>query len=74
MRAEKLISRHTLDNGLTLEFWDLSRPMVGDRWLIVLEARIAVAVGAATLPPELQGRDDGSRPRPGAGSGLCPPG
>ena len=55
MRAEKLISRHTLDNGLTLEFWDLSRPMVGDRWLIVLEARIAVAVGPATLPPELQG-------------------
>jgi hypothetical protein len=57
MRPEKLISRHTLDNGLTLEFWDLSRPMIGDRWLIILEARIAVAIGPATLPPELQGRE-----------------
>ena len=57
MRAEKLISRHPLDNGLTLEFWDLSRPMIGDRWIVVLEARIAVAIGPATLPPELQGRE-----------------
>lgn len=57
MRAEKLISRHPLDNGLTLEFWDLSRPMIGDRWIVVLEARIAVAIGPATLPPELQDRE-----------------
>jgi hypothetical protein len=57
MRAEKLISRHPLDNGLTLEFWDLSRPMIGERWIVVLEARIAVAIGPATLPPELQGRE-----------------
>ena len=53
MKPEKLFSRHPLDNGLTLEFWDLSRPMAGDRWLVVLEARIAVLVGRANLPADL---------------------
>lgn len=57
MAPQKLISRHPLDNGLILEFWDLSRPMAGDRWLVVLEARIAVPVGAATLPPDLKDRE-----------------
>lgn len=57
MTTEKLISRHPLDNGLILEFWDLSRPMAGDRWLVVLEARLAIPVGAATLPPELMGQE-----------------
>ncbi len=52
MRA-KLFSRHPLDNGLTLEFWDLSRPMIGDRWIVVLEARITIPVDAATLPADL---------------------
>jgi hypothetical protein len=53
MKAEKLFSRHPLANGLTLEFWDLSRSILGDRWLVVLEARIAIPVSAATLPPDL---------------------
>ncbi len=57
MAPEKLFSRHHLDNGLNLEFWDLSRPMAGDRWLVVLEARIAVAVDAATLPADLKGQE-----------------
>jgi hypothetical protein len=52
----QLIARHPLDNGLTLEFWDHSRPVAGDRWLVVLETRIAVPVRADTLPPELQGQ------------------
>jgi len=54
MTTEKLLSRHPLDNGLSLEFWDLSRPMIGDRWIITLEMRLAIPVGAATLPPDLQ--------------------
>jgi hypothetical protein len=54
MTAEKLFSRHPLDNGLILEFWDLSRPMAGDRWLVVLEARLAIPVAPATLPPDLK--------------------
>ena len=57
MTPEKLFSRHPLDNGLILEFWDLSRPMAGDRWLVVLEARLAIPVGAATLPPDLMGQE-----------------
>jgi len=57
MTPEKLFSRHPLDNGLSLEFWDRSRPMAGDRWLVVLEARIAIPVGAATLPSDLMGQE-----------------
>lgn len=54
MNSEKLLSRHTLRNGLLLEFWDLSRPMLGDRCQVVVEARVAVAVTADTLPAELR--------------------
>ena len=54
MTTEKLHSRHPLANGLTLEFWDLSRPMVGDRWIITLELRITIPIDAANLPPDLK--------------------
>jgi hypothetical protein len=53
MNSPRLLDRHLLDNGLTLEFWDHSRPLVGDRWFVRLEARIAIPVRAETLPPEL---------------------
>ena len=53
---ESLLRRHLLDNGLTLEFHDLSRPMAGDRWQVVLEVRLPIAVSAATLPPDLAKR------------------
>ncbi|OGR30936.1 MAG: hypothetical protein A2139_09635 [Desulfobacca sp. RBG_16_60_12] len=49
-----MLDRHPLDNGLTLEFWDHSRPVAGDRWFVRLEARIAIDVRAETLPPELK--------------------
>lgn len=54
MITEKLLSRHPLENGLTLEFWDLSRPMIGDRWIITLELRITIPINTASLPPDLQ--------------------
>ncbi len=54
MNSPRLLDRHPLDNGLTLEFWDHSRPLVGDRWFVRLEARIVIAVRAETLPPELK--------------------
>ncbi len=57
MAAEKLFSQHHLENGLTLEFWDLSRHMAGDRWLVSLEARIAIPVRADTLSAELKDRE-----------------
>jgi hypothetical protein len=59
MRAERLLSQHSLANGLTLEFWDLSRPVLGDRWQVVVEARLAIPVNADNLPLEL--KDQASR-------------
>jgi hypothetical protein len=53
--SDRLIARHPLDNGLTLEFWDHSRVVAGDRWFVGLETRIAIPVRTDALPPELQG-------------------
>jgi hypothetical protein len=58
MVSEKLISRHALANGLTLELWDLSGPVAGDRWQVVMEARMPIPITAANLPPELRPRID----------------
>lgn len=43
---------------MTLEFWDYSRPIVGDRRFVLLEVRIAVPIRPDTLPPELRGQAD----------------
>ena len=51
-----LLRRRALPNGLTLEFHDLSRPMAGDRWQVILEMRLAVPVNAGNLPPDLADR------------------
>lgn len=53
MNPEKLLARHSLNNGLTLELWDRSRPVAGDRWHVALEARITIPVQEPVLPPEL---------------------
>ena len=50
---QSLLLRRPLPNGLTLEFHDLSRPMAGDRWQVILEVRLPISVSPATLPPEL---------------------
>jgi hypothetical protein len=55
MNTPGLLKRQRLNHGLNLEFWDHSRPMAGDRWLVSLEVRMAVPVREETLPPELQG-------------------
>jgi hypothetical protein len=54
MHPARLLAQHPLENGLTLEFWDHSRPVAGDRWVVVLETRIAIPVRADTLAPEMQ--------------------
>jgi hypothetical protein len=54
MNTEKIISRHPLANGLTLEILDQSRPVAGDRYLVVLKARIKVPVTVETMPAELK--------------------
>jgi hypothetical protein len=53
MNPERLLSRHPQGNGLTLELWDHSRSVAGDRWHLALEARIGVPVEAANVPPAL---------------------
>ncbi len=58
MNSGRLIGRHPLPNGLTLEFWDYSRPVAGERWFVLLETRIAIPVKDDTLPPELKARAD----------------
>jgi len=58
MNSERLISRHPLNNGLTLEFWDYSRPIAGDRWFVLLEVRIAIPIRLGNLPAELRGQID----------------
>ena len=39
---EKPIHKITLDNGLTLELYDHSRPVAGDRWQVSFVARLEV--------------------------------
>ncbi len=41
---EKLIDKIKLDNGLTLELYDRSRPVAGDHWLVSFVVRIHVEV------------------------------
>jgi hypothetical protein len=54
MTSEKVLTRQALPNGLTLEFWDLSKPTAGDRWQVVVEVRLAIPVTPDNLPPELK--------------------
>ena len=54
LNSPRLLGRHPLANGLTLELWDHSRPLVGDRWFVRLEARIAIPIRSEALPPELK--------------------
>ena len=54
MNSGRLIARHPLDNGLSLEFWDHSRPVAGDRRYVLLETRVVIPVRADTLPPDLK--------------------
>lgn len=48
----RLLEKMSLKNGLTLEFWDESRKLAGDRWYVGLRACIEVPV-----PDELEGED-----------------
>ena len=52
------MSRHLL-NGLTLEFWDYSRPLAGDRWFVLLEVRIAIPFGSTPCRRSCEGKPSG---------------
>ena len=46
-----LIESIRLENELTLEMFDLSRPIAGDRWIVSFEARIEVEFKPQCFPP-----------------------
>ncbi|HIC85572.1 MAG TPA: hypothetical protein EYP06_04660 [Desulfobacterales bacterium] len=48
----KLVETIRLENGLQVELWDLSRVLAGDRWLVVLEARVNVPLDETVLDTE----------------------
>jgi len=41
---ENLVDMMSLENGLTLEFYDASRPVAGDRWMVSMVATIEIEV------------------------------
>ncbi len=49
---EILIKKIALNNGLTLEFIDVSRKVAGDRYLVVLKTRVAVPVEEKWFPED----------------------
>jgi hypothetical protein len=56
MTAPRLLRRLPLPNGLSLEIYDHSRPMAGDRWQVTLEVRIPIPLDPPHLPPHLAER------------------
>jgi len=56
MVMKNLLLRQNLPNGLVLEVYDLSRPMAGDRWQVVLEVRVPIPVTEAVLPADLKAK------------------
>jgi hypothetical protein len=45
--TERFIDKMTLGNGLTLQFYDGSRRLAGDRWLVLFAAVIDIDVAGA---------------------------
>ena len=55
------LKRIDLSNGLTLELYDCSRVVAGDRWHVCLAARIAIPLGDMPAPEDRKtwpGRDE----------------
>jgi len=48
--AEKLLETRKLTNGTTLSLYDASRRQAADRWIVVLEARVAISLDANRFP------------------------
>ena len=54
---ENLIKTMELKNGMTLNFYDASRPLSGDRWLISLIVRMEIPVVEALINDEGKSMD-----------------
>jgi hypothetical protein len=55
--SEKLLEKIILPNGLLLELWNNSRLLAGDRWLVLLVAKVEVPV----LPEYFSTLDNGEQ-------------
>jgi hypothetical protein len=51
--TDTLLQRHPLANGLIMEFHDLSKPMAGGRWQVILEVRLPIPVDFTTISSDL---------------------
>ena len=47
-----LLETQPLSNGTTLRLVDASRPQIGDRWIVILEARIEIPISEGCVRPE----------------------
>jgi hypothetical protein len=52
--SAKLLETIPLSNGLTLTFWDESRPTAGDRWYVAVRAVVAVPLAGRVLESPLE--------------------
>ena len=43
-KAEKIIKRQHLDNGMEIILYDRSRPMAGDRWQVELQCEAYIPI------------------------------
>ena len=44
MASDKLLNRRRLENGMDLNWYDMSRKITGDRWLVGLKCEVSVPV------------------------------
>jgi hypothetical protein len=56
--AENIINTMALNNDLKLRFYDASRKIAGDRWQVILIARIDMPIERAESPTDENSLDD----------------
>lgn len=44
MESDKLLSRRRLANGMDLNYYDMSRKVAGDRWMVELKCEVSIPV------------------------------
>ncbi|MBW1841180.1 MAG: hypothetical protein JRF27_01800 [Deltaproteobacteria bacterium] len=59
---EKLIKTMDLENNMRLNFYDDSRKLAGDRWLVSLMVRMEIPVSETLLPGDRQSVEEGEGP------------
>ena len=63
MMKEELIKTMGLENNMQLNFYDTSRKMTGDRWLVSLVVRMEIPISEAIIPGDRQFMENGEDAR-----------